>query len=266
MPEIMPGKIFGFSPSPVRCTCEQAQAFWAEKDREEQQRAAEEAQRKEREAMRARIAKLTRESGIKARFQYRTFDTFQIDKDNKKAAGQCKRYADAFNQIMLPTKGHDGTMQPPQKERNGLFMTGGFGTGKTHLAAAIANELIRGGTPVICMTMIDLLAQIKRTFDRGGSATEAEIMRLYQDVPLLIIDDLGSEQPTEWGSTAIFSIINARYESYMPVIITSNYGSGELAERMTPAGSDGKNAKKTIDRLCEVCVGIEMNWPSWRTK
>lgn len=168
--------------------------------------------------------------------------------------------------MMAPTKGRGGKVEPPQKERNGLFLIGGYGTGKTHLAAAIANQLLQTGTPVICMTMIDLLARIRETFDSRREGTEAQVMRLYADVPLLIIDDLGSEQPTEWGCTTIFSIINARYEAYMPTIVTSNCGADELVQRMTPRDATDRNAQKTVDRLREMCVAVHMDWPSWREK
>lgn len=125
---------------------------------------------------------------------------------------------------------------------------------------------IQGGTPVICMTMIDLLARVKQTFDRPGEATEAEIMRIYEEVPLLIIDDIGTEQPTTWGITQIYTIINARYEAYMPIIITTNYSGENLIRRMTPDRDDGITAAKTISRLTEMCSGIEMIWDDWRTK
>ena len=200
----------------------------------------------------------------------RTFERFEVNEVNRKAFETAKRYADNF-QAMLPRKSPDGIVEPPKIECNGLLITGNYGTGKTHLAAAISNQLIREGIPVICMTMIDLLAKIKQTFDRSDDATEAEIMKIYEEVPLLVIDDIGSEQPTEWGSTKIFSIINARYEAYMPVIVTTNYAGDELIKRMTPIGPNGRpldsrNAEKTLDRLKEMCVGIEMNWESWRSR
>lgn len=255
---------------PEKCDCPEAQAYWAkvEADRiaaEEEKKRQEEAERIQR-----RINKLIKDSGIRGRFLNRTFDRFEIDEKNQKAYNIAKRYADTFPS-MLPKMDDKGHIQPPEKERNGLFITGSYGTGKTHLATAIANQLIATGTPVICMTMIDLLARIKQTFDKSDGATEAEVMKIYEEVPLLIIDDIGSEQPSEWGSTKIFAIVNARYEAYMPTIVTTNYAGDELIRRMTPTGPNGRpldsrNAEKTLDRLKEMCVGIEMNWESWRSR
>lgn len=258
------GKILLWSPSPQRCTCDGATEYWARHDQEEKEREAEEKRRQQQAAVKAKIDRLIRDSGMGGRFQNRTFERWELTEQNRRAYNICRRYADAFKALMLPEK--DGnSVRPPKKERNGIFMIGGYGTGKTHLAAAIANHLLRDGTAVICMTMIDLLARIKETYDRSD-ATEAQVMRLYAEVPLLIIDDLGSEQPTEWGSTTIFSIINSRYEGYMPTIVTTNCGADELVQRMTPRDASDHNAKKTVDRLREMCVGIEMNWASWRAK
>lgn len=264
VPLLDPRKIFMWSPEPERCTCPQAVAYWAERDREEAERKVEERRKAKENAIQARIAKLMRDSGMRGRFQNRTFERWELTEGNRRAYGTCKRYADSFS-MMRPRKDDHGRAIPPEKERNGLFIVGGYGTGKTHLAAAIANQLMQAGTPVICMTMIDLLAHIRETYDRNG-ATEGEVMRLYADVPLLIIDDLGSEQPTEWGSTMIFSIINARYEAYMPTIVTSNCGADELVQRMTPRDATDRNAQKTVDRLREMCVAVQMDWPSWRAR
>lgn len=260
----VPGKIFVWSREPERCTCPEAVAFWERHDREEAEAKAAEERRKKETAIQARITKLIRDSGMKGRFQQRTFDRWEMTEQNKRAFGTCKRYADSFR-LMQPGKDDQGRAKPPEKERNGLFLIGGYGTGKTHLAAAIANQLLQDGTPVICMTMIDLLARIRETFDRDD-VSDAQVMRLYADVPLLIIDDLGSENPTEWGSTMIFSIINARYEAYMPTIVTSNCGADELVQRMTPRDATDRNAQKTVDRLREMCVAVPMDWPSYRTK
>lgn len=153
----------------------------------------------------------------------------------------------------------------PEPGRNGLIIVGSPGTGKTHLAAAIANKLINDGRPVICMTMIDILESIRRTFNGNGS--EADVIHRYKTAPLLIIDDMGKEPPTEWAISTIYNIINGRYEAYLPTIVTSNYSGAELEARMTPRETkDSMTARATLDRIAEMCRAIGLTGESWRKK
>lgn len=260
--------IFMWTNEPERCHCPAAAAAWAEHDAKKiiEEQAAK--RKQEADQARERMARIIKNSQIGGRFRNRTFGKFELNAQNRRAYTTAKRYADNFADMLptTPTPGSVEAVTPPKIERNGLFIAGSYGTGKTHLAAAIANQLIAQGTPVICMTMIDLLARIKQTFDRDESIHEREVIATYRDIPLLIIDDLGSEQPTEWGITNIFAIVNARYEAYMPTIVTTNYSADELVQRLTPKQGDAKNAEKTVDRLKEMCYGIDMTWDSWRTR
>ena len=244
---------------PERCDCEQAVAKYEAEQAEK--KAREEAERKAEEdrRMKERVRKIIGESGMGERFLRRTFDTFEITEENRKAAATAKRYADAFESL-LPSPGS------PEPGRNGLFIAGPPGTGKTHLAAAIANDLIHKGRPVICMTMIDLLERIKRTYNTAGT-DEGSVLKIYKTVPLLIIDDIGKEPPTEWAISTIYNIINGRYEAYLPTIITTNYDTDALIQRMTPRDTrDDTTAKATLDRLMEMCRGVNLTGDSWRRR
>lgn len=248
---------------PERCDCSEAVAEYEQEkaDREAKEKAEREA--KEAEEMRSRVRRIIGDSGMSARFLHRTFDTFQSTKENQKALRVCQTYADTFREKLPSHNSEPG--------RNGLFITGPKGTGKTHLAAAIANQLMQQGTPVICMTMIDLLERIKRTYEQsrqwGGEISEGSVLDTYKRVQLLIIDDMGKEPATEWAVSKIYAIINARYEAYMPTIITTNYTDAELVRRLTPKDSgDPTTADATIDRLREMCAAIVTAGESWRSK
>ena len=109
----------------------------------------------------------------------------------------------------------------------------------------------------------DLLADIKEAFD-SGDATEYEILKAYKTVDLLIVDDLGKEQCTEWSVSTLYSILNDRYEDMKPTIITTNYNADELVRALTPKGGDGTKARAIISRLREVSTVITMAWADYR--
>ena len=242
-----------------RCTCPQAVKAYEEekaaKVAEEEANRKAEAERK----MRERINRIIGESGMGDRFLRRTFETFQLTDDNRRAAAAARRYADSFD-TLLPRPG------APEPGSKCLFIAGPPGTGKTHLAAAIANHLIAQGRPVVCMTMIDLLERIKRTFSKRDT-DEGSVLKIYKTVPLLVIDDIGKEPPTEWAISTVYNIINGRYEAYLPTIVTTNYDTEALIERMTPRETrDDMTARATIDRLMEMCRAITLTGQSWRSR
>ena len=122
--------------------------------------------------------------------------------------------------------------------------------------------------------MIDLLERIKQTYEKQKSflpygksePSEAKVLHKYKTVPLLIIDDMGKEPATKWAVSKIYAIINARYEAYLPTIITTNYTDSELVRRLTPEDGDPTTAAATIDRLREMCAAIVTTGDSWRSK
>ena len=248
---VMGRTVLMFAPFPQRCTCEQAKAKWAEADAEEARQKAEAEKEAAQATRRSKIERLLGRSGIKKRFQQRTFANFIRDTpERRRCYDTAKTYADSF---------------PQRAERGeGLYIEGTYGTGKTHLAAAIALQLIGCGVPVVCKTSGDLLADIKEAFD-NSDATEYEILKAYKTVDLLIVDDLGKEQCTDWSVSTLYSILNDRYEDMKPTIITTNYNADELVRALTPKGGDGTKARAIISRLREVSTVITMAWPDYRT-
>lgn len=248
---VIDGKIFIWKPTPPRCRCGQAQAYWEEYDRKEVERKAEEEEEERRRAMQEKINRLLGQSGIKKRFQQRTFPNFRCDTPGRKANyATAKAYADnfAYHRAM----------------GDGLYIEGTNGTGKTHLAAAIALQLISEGIPVICKTSSDLLQDIKRSFSLDG-VKEYEVLDIYKKVDLLIIDDLGKEQCSDWSMSTLYSIMNDRYEDMKPTIVTTNYNTDDLADALTPKGCDDTKIVAIISRLKETSTVMTMAWADART-
>lgn len=235
---------FPFLPA---CSCERAEA-----ELKAQKEAAEKAESERREAerrerMRMRISRLLGQSGIKKRFLQRTFERFICRTQKQRRCYEiAKDYADNFAEYA--------------KRGEGLYFEGTNGTGKTHLAAAIALQLIGEGVPVVMKTSVELLADVKKTFERGG---ERETLNVYKKADLLIIDDLGKEQCSEWSMTTLYAILNDRYENLMPTIITTNYNAERLISALTPR-TDGEKAASIISRLCESCSVVTMDWSDIR--
>ena len=239
-------------PTLPRCDCEQATAYWQEQDRQEQERKDREEEAKRRRAVRQRVEKLLGQSGIKKRFQQRTFPNFRTDTPGrKKNYGIAKEYADNFTYH--------------QARGDGLYIEGTNGTGKTHLAAAIALQLIHEGVPVICKTSSDLLLDIKKSFD-GDGMRESDVLDIYKRVDLLIIDDLGKEQCSDWSMSTLYSILNDRYEDMKPTIVTTNYNADALVAALTPKGFDNTKIVAIISRLREVSTVMTMAWEDIRGK
>lgn len=248
---VMGEEVLFWQPFLPRCDCQQAQAYWQEYDRRkaEEKAAAEEQER--RRAMQQKIERLLGRSGIKRRFQQRTFSNFHCDtQGRKKNYGIAKEYADNFAYH--------------RARGDGLYIEGTNGTGKTHLAAAIALQLIGEGIPVICKTSSDLLLDIKKSFNDSG-AQEHEVLAVYKKVDLLIIDDLGKEQCSDWSMSTLYSILNDRYEDMKPTIVTTNYNADALANALTPKGFDNTKIVAIISRLREVSTVMTMAWADART-
>ncbi len=94
-----------------------------------------------------------------------------------------------------------------------LTFFGGYGCGKTHLAAAIANRVIEQGQPVLFVVVPDLLDHLRATFGPASPIGFDERFAQVRDTPLLILDDLGTQSSTAWAQEKLFQILNHRYNA-----------------------------------------------------
>lgn len=207
---------------PVMCDCENA-AF-------ERQREI------DREREKAARIKHIRQMGLgQTSWQNAGFDA--DDKRDAEASKLCSRYAQGFRQML------EGNM--------GLMLYGGVGTGKTFLAACIANALIDQGYRVVMDSLPSLIGEM------GLGEERAEEMIRLMRCDLLILDDVGVERDTTYGIEQAYEVINARYKSGKPLVVTTNL----TPQQMT---ADTGPRKRAFDRIVEMCRPVMVQGESRR--
>ena len=139
-----------------------------------------------------------------------------------------------------------------EREGKGLYIQGGNGTLKTTLAMAIAKKCVADGWKVRVTSGLSILAKL-----RGADRADADLLAEELAAPdLLVLDDLGKENPTEWVVSTLFQIVNERYNSMRTTVVTSNYTKQQLAERYTVDG-DSSTAESIVSRLFDMTSKLE---------
>jgi DNA replication protein DnaC len=106
--------------------------------------------------------------------------------------------------------------------RGWLVLTGAYGCGKTHLAAAIANHRIENGHQAIFVVVPDLLDHLRATFSPSSTVGFDRRFDEVRRAPLLVLDDLGTHSATPWAQEKLFQIFDLRYNADLPTVITMN--------------------------------------------
>lgn len=226
-----------FSPDNIeyeRCTCKKAQEYWKEKDKKDYEI-------EKRKHFREVIKKIYKQNYIGMKFQNLNFENFNSNSENELAIAIAKDYANK-NITSADTKG--------------LIIMGESGVGKTHLAASIANRLIENDKIVLMERLITLLDMIKETF-KDNTKSENELIELYSNVDLIIIDDLGTEKISNWALEKLYTIIENRNENKLPIIITTRFNKQGLIERFSQS-QDEQLVDAIISKLYQMCYGVTL--------
>ncbi len=115
--------------------------------------------------------------------------------------------------------------------RGWLLMMGSYGCGKTHLAAAIANTCVEFGMQTIFLTVPDLLDWLRYSYDSIDQTFEQRFEEL-RNVNLLVLDDLGAHNATNWAAEKLFQIVDYRYIRKLPTVVTTNLDLEDLDDRI----------------------------------
>ena len=114
-----------------------------------------------------------------------------------------------------------------------LLLQGAYGCGKTHLAVAVANQrLEQFGERVLFITAPDLLDFLRRSFGNDTEGSFDEYFEMVKSIPLLVLDDLGVENPSPWAREKLFQLLNHRHVSRLSTVITANAPLSDFEPRL----------------------------------
>lgn len=226
---LMDGK-GGVRKKTVHCMC---RCKREKKDEEFRRRAYEDERRK--------IDRLKQLSLLDAKYKDVRFSTCQINLENERAFRIAKRYVDNFQEMY--------------EHSQGMLFWGNVGTGKSYIAAAIANELMERMQPVIMTSFVKLLENTKRSDTDDG-----ECIKRLNRAKLLIVDDLGAERVSSYSLEKVYDIIDSRYRSCKPAIFTTNLTLNEMKECIDI------RCNRIYDRIFEMCYPVKFHGLSWRKR
>lgn len=202
-------------------------------------------ERNERQRNQARIEEIFDRSGIPERFKTKDFKNYSPPTERaKKNLEICKNYAENF-------------VSDARKTGRSLIFCGNRGTGKNHLACAIANHVIKHHGCTAMYTMLShALLRVKQTFSKDAQETQLAVISSLAALDLLVLDEIDQRFDTPTEQLIIFELINARYERVKPTILLCN---------LDATGAKNFLGDRCFDRLKEGGGGVVVfDWESYR--
>lgn len=211
---------------PCVCKCRQEEL--------EDQRRADEYREKQQ-----RISSLRQCSLIETKFKKARLMDYTVTDDNRKVFDLAKKYVSGFKEMY--------------RKNQGILFWGEVGTGKSYTAACIANELIENMHTVIMTSFVKILQDIQTM-----KVDEGAWIKKLQGVELLIVDDLGTERNTEYALEKVYNVIDSRYRSGKPLILTTNLVLKDMIQ------TTDIRYRRIYDRIFEMCYPVHVKGRSYR--
>lgn len=190
----------------------------------------------------SRLQKVLGRSGIQALHQSCTFQNYNAELPAQRSAlEKAKEYASKFGSGF-----------------GGFVFSGGCGTGKNHLAAAIGNDLISRNKSVLVVTIPDLMMRFRETYQDGSKQTEAGLMKELCSVDLLVLDDIGVQRDNKNEGVVLFQIVDRRLSDKKPVGMLTNLDYAGLVSVLSI---------RIMDRMTmDGGLWVNFDWPSYRQR
>lgn len=192
------------------------------------------------------LNKLLVGSGITPRFSGCTFDTYRTAEGGAgmaKALGACKDYVAQFADNYAAGRS--------------LVLSGNVGNGKTHLACAMVQAVIREhGAQAVIATAAEIIRVFKGAMDRSAEYSDKDILEELASFDLLVIDEVGAQSGSAYELGILHEVIDRRYQFVLPTVVVSNLVTADLARYI---------GDRALDRLRQAGgQAIGFNWASAR--
>lgn len=210
--------------------------------KESKEREAEKA-RKEAEDDQRRLESAMNGAGIPLRYRSKDFSNYIADSDGKeKALSVAMEFAQNFDEHA--------------KKGTFVMFSGKPGTGKSHLAIAAAQAVMKSRT-AFYTSAIDAVRMVRDTWRRDAEKTESKVLEMLASVGLLIMDEVGVQYGTEAEQVTLFDIIDKRYRDMMPTMLLTNLNAAGMKQFL---------GDRSYDRLREGGIWVPFDWESQRKR
>ena len=217
-----------------RCNCEKSVQFWKEVDKEQEEKQRQEKYRKI-------INNIYKDNYMKKRLQKYNFENHVDTYEDTSIINQLIKFTDLCIKSEM---------------KNGLIIYGNISYEKTYFGACIANKMIEQNKIALMEKSTSIIDRIKESFNKER-LSEIEIIELYSNVDMLIIDDFGNENLSKWALEELYKIISSRYDNELPIVITTRYNKEQLIEQLSTE-NDTEIAEEIVEVLNEMCYGISI--------